>query len=133
MTDKPLLILPTPTKADRARRNGGGGSIHYPSHRKQINRIAPKFQRLENAINRKNALFKDTLAGVTPEQALVFETVGTVDDFIKAVKKIEGLEWLVEVEELIHSDDDFYVEKDGEKVEEKLLNGRLFLITRGAS
>lgn len=121
-------MLPTPTTADRAGRTGGRGSIHYPPRKQQIDRIAPKFQRLENAINRQNAMVRDNTTGISPEHALVFETVGTVEDFFKAVRMIEGLEWLVELEELLNPDEDFYEEKKGEKVEDKQLNGRLFLI-----
>jgi hypothetical protein len=128
MTEKLLLMLPTPTTADRARRHGGGGNIHYPPREQQIDRVAPKFQRLENAIIRQSASVRDNLSGITPEYALVFETVGTIDDFIKAVKKIEGLEWLVELQEYINPDENFYEEKDGEKVEDKKINGRLFLM-----
>ncbi|RAP09299.1 hypothetical protein C2W58_00588 [Bacillus pumilus] len=126
--EKPLLMLSTPTTVDRARRHGGGGNVHYPTRNKQINRIAPKFQRLDNAINRQRASVRDNISGITPEHALVFETVGTIEDFIKAVKKIEGLEWLVELEEYIIPDEDFFEEKDGERVEEKQLNGRVFLM-----
>ncbi|MEC1158997.1 S8 family peptidase [Cytobacillus horneckiae] len=128
MEEKPLLMLPTPTTADRARRNGGGGNVHYPPRNQQINRITPKFQRLESAIARQNASFRDSLTGVTPEHALVFETVGTIEDFVKAVNKIDGLEWLIELQEYISPDDDFYEIKDGERNEDKELSGRLFLI-----
>jgi len=29
-----------------------------------------------------------------PEQALVLETIGSVEGFMNAVKKVEGFEWL---------------------------------------
>ena len=33
-----------------------------------------------------------------PEQVLVIETVGSIRGFVRAVKKIDGLEWLAEYE-----------------------------------
>ena len=32
--------------------------------------------------------------GIQPEQVLVLETVGSIENFINAVRRIEGLEWL---------------------------------------
>ncbi|MBF0155345.1 MAG: S8 family peptidase [Magnetococcales bacterium] len=47
-----------------------------------------------------------------PEQVLVLETAGTVEDFFKAVSKIEGFEFMAEYdEEDIPPDDDFFVKK----------------------
>ena len=66
-----------------------------------------------------------TAAGVDPEQVLVIETAGTVDDFSKAVKKIDGLEWLGEIEvENLPPDEDFF----NTESPEKSLNGRLYLV-----
>lgn len=126
--EKPLLMLPTPTVADRARKSSGPPNVHYPTRTRQIQRIGPKFKRLENTINRQRAILQDTLTGITPEHALVFETVGAIDEFIKAVNKIEGLEWLAEMVETIDPDEDFYIEKDGEKDVDKVIDGRLFLV-----
>ena len=38
-------------------------------------------------------------SGVVPEEVIVLETVGSVDDFIVGVRHIDGLEWLGEIEE----------------------------------
>ncbi|MCI0620816.1 MAG: S8 family peptidase [Acidobacteria bacterium] len=65
-----------------------------------------------------------------PEEVIVLETVGAVDNFIGAVRNIEGLEWLGEIEEEdIPPDDDFFVaDRDGTARTDKLLRGRLFLV-----
>ncbi len=56
---------------------------------------------------------------------LVIETVGTVEGFLSAVKRIDGLEWLGEYEQDdIIPDEDFYNPKD----ESKQLSGRLFFL-----
>ncbi len=128
LNDKPILMLPKPTTVDRATRNGGRGSTRYPEHNEQVRRILPKFRRLERAFDSERGKISESIAGINPEYALVFETVGTIENFVNAVRKIEGLDWLSEIEEYFDSDDNFYPVKDGEKVEDKKLNGRLFLM-----
>ena len=41
---------------------------------------------------------QDSRLGLVPEQVLVIETVGSIRGFVRAVKKIDGLEWLAEYE-----------------------------------
>ena len=68
---------------------------------------------------------QQTAAGADPEQVLVIETVGNIEHFANAVKRIDGLEWMGEVEtDEIVPDDDFYDEGD----EAKELSGRLYLV-----
>ncbi len=60
----------------------------------------------------------------------MLETVGTVDQFIRAVERISGMEWLAEIaKEDIPPDDDFFAldSKDVAK-NDKSLSGRLFII-----
>jgi hypothetical protein len=125
MTNRPLLFFPTPEKADRSKQTGGSTKIHYPSHEQQGKRLAPKFEQLRKSFSALNANIQKTTSGIDPEQVLVFETIGSVENFANAVKKIEGFEWLGEfdVEEII-PDEDFYAERD----KTKNLNGHLYLI-----
>jgi hypothetical protein len=68
---------------------------------------------------------QQTAAGADPEQVLVIETVGNIEHFANAVKRIDGLEWMGEVEtDEIVPDDDFFDEGD----EAKELSGRLYLV-----
>jgi len=68
-------------------------------------------------------------AGTAPEQVLVLETVGPIEDFIVAVQKIKGMEWLGEIEEDILPDDDFFaLDTKGVRKPEKTLRGRAFLV-----
>ena len=61
---------------------------------------------------------------------MVLETVGTVDDFIRAVERVPGMEWLAEVEDgEIPPDDDFFaLADDGEARPDKTLRGRMFMV-----
>jgi len=125
MARHPLLIFPEPSHAERARRFGGGGNVRFPAAQQQARRIAPQFQRLQQAMDRQRLALQDNPLGLQPEQALVLETVGPIQDFIKAVKKIQGLEWLGELElDDIAPDYGF----EDEKNPEKQLKGQLFLV-----
>ena len=67
---------------------------------------------------------------LVPEEVVVLETVGTVDEFIRAVEAVPGMEWLAEVEsEGIPPDDDFFaLADDGETRRDKDLRGRIFMV-----
>ena len=125
MADHPLLIFPTPSRSERARRGGGGGGINCPSPNRQAERLTPRFDRLQFAMDRRQAELQDNPQGVQPEKTLVLETVGTVKDFTNAMRRIDGLEWLGEVEDEDVAPDHGF---EDESNPEKQLRGRLFLM-----
>ena len=96
--DYPLLIFSQPAEADRARRFGGGSSPRIPRPAEQAERVAPQFQRLADAMEKRRIALHGNPLGLLPEQVLVLETVGSIEAFVNAVKKIDGLEWLAEYE-----------------------------------
>ena len=125
MVEHPLLVFPEPTRAERARRPGGGKPPRLPASARQAARLAPQFQRLQDALDNQRVVLQDNTLGLQPEQVLVLETVGSIENFIRAVKRIEGLEWLGEFErEDLIPGDGFEDESDPRK----LLRGQLFLI-----
>jgi len=131
MPDRPLLILPTPTEpAKRGKKTGRGGRPHLPSRDRQAARLTPRFTVLLETLDARRAQLRTEASGVIPEEVIVLETVGPVDNFIVAVRNIEGLEWLGEIEEEdIPPDDDFFVaDREGAARTDKLLRGRLFLV-----
>jgi hypothetical protein len=74
---------------------------------------------------------RDNPVGVLPDQVLVLETVGSVDDFVDAVRRIDGLEWLTEADlSDLEPDDDFRDDRDDH--DERVLPGRLFLVMTDA-
>ncbi|QDZ73456.1 S8 family peptidase [Bacillus cereus] len=128
MSEKIMLMLSEPTIADRGKGRGGSSRKNFPSRDRQGQRLGPKFARLFSAVENQRASMVNDMSGHFPEQALVLETVDPVEEFIKAVQKVDGLEWLAEWNETMEADEDFYcINKDGDK-EEKSLGGRLFLI-----
>lgn len=125
MAEHPLLIFPGKAEVSRSKKSGGPSSYHYPSHGRQGARLSPKFTQLQTALQQKNIEAQQTAVGIEPEQALVFETIGSVENFVNAVKRIEGFEWLGEIEiDSVAPDDDFYVLG----AEEKPLGGRLYIV-----
>lgn len=125
MAEHPLLIFPEPAQAERARRTGGGRKPRLPSALGQARRVAPQFRRLQEAMDRQRLALQGNALGLQPEQALVIETIGPVENFVNAVRKVEGLEWLGELElDDLAPDHGFQDERDPEKP----LKGKLFLV-----
>ena len=119
MAEHPLLVFPDPARAKFAKRGGGGGKVRLPSAQRQAGRLAPQFQRIQRAI------LQSTPVGLVPEKALVLETIGPIQNFVNAVNKVEGLDWLGEFElDDIAPNHGFEDEKDSQKQ----LKGQLFLV-----
>ncbi|MBG9942794.1 S8 family peptidase [Brevibacillus formosus] len=127
--DRPLIIFPQAIVADRETRQFPPTRPSFPTKERQIERLEPKMQRIEQAFNNQRISVQSDMTGTLPEQTLVIETADTVQNFTNAVKKIKGLEWLVEWEEKFDSDDDFhYKKKKTDEKSDKQIDGRLFLI-----
>src|SRR5271157_1649639 len=125
MSDRPLLFFPTPTRASRAPLPPGRTKLHFPPTDRQVRRLSPKFEELRGAFSPDSSSLRTTATGTEPEQVIVLEIAGTVDNFANAVRKIEGLEWLTEWEgDNFDPDDDFHEEDD----REKRISSRLFLV-----
>ena len=77
-------------------------------------------------MEQKRAALQDNTLGIQPEQVLVLETMGSIDNFVNAIKRIPGLDWLGEFE---HEPFDPEHGFEDEENAEKQLNGQLFLIT----
>ena len=131
MPERPLLILPNPGEpVRRRRRGGGGGRFHRPSPERQAERLTPRFELLQEVLEERQARLQAEARDVVPEEVVVLETVGTVDQFIRAVERISGMEWLAEIEqEQIPPDDDFFALNDqDEPIRDKALRGRVFMV-----
>lgn len=131
MPERPLLILPVPGQpVQRRNKSGGGEKAHQPTRQRQAQRIGPRLTMLQEAFEARSARLRAEATGIIPEEVLVLETVGPVDDFIVAVRNIQGMEWLGEVEEEdIPPDDDFFaLDSEGQPKPGKLLLGRIFLV-----
>ena len=150
MAEYSLLTFPDPIRAERGRALGGGGGSGFrsPAHGQQGRRLTPQFRQLQQAIDRRRVELQGSSQGIQPEQVLVLKTVGPVDEFATAIRRIEGLEWLAEFDvediepahgfELESSSDDLAgrqltlpapeYEMEEESNSENGLRGRLFMI-----
>lgn len=125
MPERPLLVFPEPEDASRSGLGGGAGGFHRPDHARQGRRLAPCFRQLQTTFETRRVEVQQTVTGVDPEQVLVIETVGGIEKFANAVKRIEGFEWMGELElDEIAPDADFYDEGHPDKP----LSGRLYLV-----
>ena len=113
MAERPIILFPEPQLADRDKGNSHMPIMNKPTFRKQYNRLQPAFKVLKDAFEKKRVQIQNAPVGMNPEYALVFEVVGSVDNFYTAVKNSEGLEWIFDKESFeIEPDEDFYIDKD---------------------
>jgi hypothetical protein len=87
------------------------------------------FDRLQTVLSRPGdpiELQEDPTA-LAPERVIVFEIGGTVQNFLKALAKVDGLEFMAELETEFVPSEDFAVTKDGRDVAGKDVPGRLYL------
>ncbi|MFO0591293.1 MAG: S8 family peptidase [Polyangiaceae bacterium] len=126
MANRPLLLLPAVVAGRRATLNrGGGAKLHTPGRERQAERLEPQFQALAEAMDQRRMALLAGAPSVIPEQVVVLVTAAPIEDFLRAVNKISGLEWLGEIDELdIPPDDDFFDLKN----DQKPLSGRAYLV-----
>ncbi len=125
MAELPLLLFPSPEVASKTSGHGFGGNLNRPSVQRQGQRLNPVFQQLQNSFIARSVELQQTPAGIDPEQVLVIETVGNIEEFANAVKRIPGLEWMGEFAlDGIPPDENFQDKKDPKKE----LSGRLYLL-----
>jgi len=122
MADFPLLPIPTPEISERPSVRWGGQKLKLPGRVRQGERLQPIFQRLQSVFddNRDPLTLRDDPTAIAPERALVFEIVGSIDRFAKAVQKVPGLEYFGE-EEISFKPDEGFGDYD------KPVDGRLYL------
>jgi len=81
MANLPLLVFPQPEDANRDREFGGASQFHRPTPGRQGERLGPKLDSLRQAFEARRVEVQQTASGIDPEQVLVIETVGSVEDF----------------------------------------------------
>lgn len=124
-TEYPLLMLPEPSEQDKGSRPGFGSPLHRPSVEAQGKRLAPKLTRLANAFDSKKVRIQANPDGLEPELALVFEVAGSLSSFYGAVNRIDGLDWLFDIEEdEMLPDEYFYSEEDADSS----FSGRVYCV-----
>ena len=113
MPDRPLVLFAQPSAAEKAKRGGGPSHVHFPTPQRQVERLTPRFQALQHALDQGGILFTQSPNAIDPEYTLVFEAVGDPSRFYDAVNKLKteypNIEWIVELSNSCPSDEDFYM------------------------
>ena len=134
MPELPLLRLPNPSRAELPDGGRNISSIRKPSKGRQRDRFGPVFDRLQTVLARPGdpiELREDPTA-LAPERVIVFEIAGTVANFLKALGKVNGLEFMAELDTDFAANEDFAVqfgdgEKKGQDKPDVKVPGRLYL------
>ena len=130
----PLLLLPSPSPVGIPKSGGGGSNIRFPSTEHQKNKFGPLFIRLRDMLSRDNGAvqLRSDPSSLAPDRVIVFEIAGTITDFLKAVARIEGLEFMAEYEFDFAADEHFAVKDsrkgmEGQDRADKSVPGRFYL------
>jgi len=134
MPTRPLLRLPGPDPVAVPSGPRGGGKIRLPSLRRQRDRFGPLFERLRGLLDRDTGVLqlRDDPTSLAPERVIVFEIAGTVANFLQAVGRIQGLEFMAEYEGDFEADADFAVQdsrrgREGQDRADKAVPARFYL------
>jgi hypothetical protein len=125
--ERPLLLFGQPAQAERAKLTGSGGSsrIRPLGVGRQGQRLRGKWEALQQAMTDRSAGITGDLAGTDPELVLVMEIAGDRPSFVRAVQRIEGFEYLAELDEEDIDEDEFHDPADSSTAP---LPGTLFLL-----
>lgn len=96
MPKLPALPFATPQRRDRTTRQTPRPRLEGPGAGVQANRIGPSLQRLTDASEASRLTAETEPDGLEPEQIIVMDIAGELNEFVKAVGRVEGLELLAE-------------------------------------
>src|SRR5690606_37143540 len=103
------LVLPPATSIAPAIRPLRNVGVRNPTKGRQIERLEPQFLALQRVLDAHNAALTQSAGAASPEHVLVFETNGPPQDFFATVAAHAELDWLLEHEQRVDQDDDFYL------------------------
>lgn len=116
MPERSALPLPQPQIRARTTGRGNRPTLEGPGAGRQAERLEPSFTRLTEAFE-QGRLATTAEPAASPEQVLVLEIAGELDEFAAAVRTVPGLEFLAEdATELAEADDEFAaVDREGRR------------------
>ena len=107
MPELPALPLGRPEARERITRQSPRPKLTGPGAKRQLERLGPAIQRVTAAFQAGRVTATGEPAA-SPEQVLVLEVAGELTNFVKAVARIRGLEFLVEAaQDRVDSGDEF--------------------------
>jgi hypothetical protein len=117
MPELPALPLGTPTRRRRTTRRSPRPTLRGPGAQAQVQRLGTPLRRLTEAFEAGRLAAAEDPAALEPEQVLVLEIAGEIDEFIGAIGNVPGLEFLAEEfeEDKVEPDEFAAVDKDGRR------------------
>jgi hypothetical protein len=116
MPDFPALPLGRPAVRDRTTRSSFRPTLRGPGPNRQETRLAPAFARLTAAFNAQRVAVPADPAAHEPELVLVLEIAGELNEFVNALRRVPGLEFLAEqMEDEVEPDDFAAVDREGRR------------------
>ncbi len=112
MPQRPLLIFPRPSEADRESLPSSHGHPVRQTVSDVWNSCSPKLTAIRENFVSERANLAESAMGVEPELVLVLEVLGEIDAFYNCVARIQGLEWLVE-NRINEDDEELDTQSDG--------------------
>lgn len=101
-----------------------------PGAARQGARLTPRFQILQDALAAGRAVLTDVATDPDPELVVVFDLVGSAENFARAVAKVPGLEFLAELEEDdAEPDEDFYLAKQDGSIDDAVPESLYMVMT----
>src|ERR1035437_987051 len=91
-----LIFFPPPAVERRRLPRAHPPALHFPPVGQRADRVRPMLRAAEEALAHRRAEFITDVGRIQPEEALVFETIGSVQAFLGAIRRTPGLEWLAE-------------------------------------
>lgn len=131
---RPLLAFNSPSVGERVKPGGHPPKVVGPGGRRQGERLSPRFKELTDAFEAKRAeLGEGTPIEADPSLVIVLDLASSVEEFYKAVNKVEGLEFLAEMAgDTTDPDDDFYIPDRGKERSKKAFERSLYLVMSNA-
>ena len=111
MANRPILAMPTPRRVTLQPNQPPRENVHSADKGRQTARIGPIFERLEKTLSYPYLLdeLRVDPSAIVPERALVFEITSDFVNFYRAMRDVEGFEFLGEDEGDAERDEDFYI------------------------
>jgi hypothetical protein len=116
MPELPALPLGAPVVGPRRTGRATRPRIEGPGPAAQQQRLGGALQRLTAAFNQQRVQVAGDPDKLEPDRVLVLEIAGEVDEFVRAVQRVPGLEYLAEeVEDKVEPDDFAAVDRQGRR------------------
>lgn len=114
---------------DQTRGFGRPTQPQRPGHRRQGERLTPQFKELREALIAETTSLSETTGAPDPSYIIVFEVVGSIERFMKAAARIEGLDFIADyLTGEINPDEDFHFKGEDGKVSDQSVPQILYLV-----